>query len=317
MNMINRHQGLVDKVQPRTRSMFEPETAPAVAEDNTFTGAADTMVKESRDTGFAQQPVFSKTLIIDESIPDTPPSAPASALFQQAAQTGEDFRINEPTTLDRNRMEVMNEQIQGVLARLGRKQKSQETFSDANELQKSVPSEAAEQTTGKDVSNEMGLASRIDETLSRLKNQTSHAVEGKQGLQDQAHTLSANTGTTEADPLLTLPAHTETTGAGLHNEFINHQAQTVNTPIISQDGAFQIPGWLTELQTELTGRWREINTKSQAEPVPVINVTIGRVEVRAINTEPPKPTPAQGKPKGVLSLDDYLKLRGKTRGGHE
>jgi len=41
----------------------------------------------------------------------------------------------------------------------------------------------------------------------------------------------------------------------------------------------------------------------------VINVTIGRVEVRAVHTEAPKNARHSNKPAGVMTLDDYLKKR--------
>lgn len=47
-------------------------------------------------------------------------------------------------------------------------------------------------------------------------------------------------------------------------------------------------------------------------PAPVINVTIGRVEVRAVQAPAAKPRIDPSKPK-ALSLDDYLKQRGGNR----
>lgn len=48
------------------------------------------------------------------------------------------------------------------------------------------------------------------------------------------------------------------------------------------------------------------------QPAPVINVTIGRVEVRAVQAPAGKPRIDPSKPK-PLSLDDYLKQRGGNR----
>lgn len=50
----------------------------------------------------------------------------------------------------------------------------------------------------------------------------------------------------------------------------------------------------------------------QDQPAPVINVTIGRVEVRAVQGAQTQPRVANAKPK-TLSLDDYLKQRGGGR----
>ena len=61
------------------------------------------------------------------------------------------------------------------------------------------------------------------------------------------------------------------------------------------------------MQTDLNNRWREINAKSEADSV--VNVTIGRVEVRAVKSETLRQTKPQKKPTGVMSLDDYLRQR--------
>lgn len=72
------------------------------------------------------------------------------------------------------------------------------------------------------------------------------------------------------------------------------------------------PAWLARLQAEIQ-RQGDLR-RPQKQPEPVINVTIGRVEVYAsAPAAPPKP---KSKPKapGVMSLDDYLNQR-KGRGG--
>lgn len=307
LNMINRHQGLVDKVQPRIKSMFEPEPATAVAADNAFESNADAIVKESLNTGFEKQSVLSKSPIVEKPIPENPPSV----MLRQPAQTDEGSRVSDLHSFDRNRMDLMNEQIQGVLARLGRKSESQEPVNGQSRLQNPAPSSVVtEPTTIKAVVNETGLTNRIEETLSRLKNQTRYPKESQHGFDDHAHTLPANVIKTEPDSLVTLspqPGKKVEESSEPHNKSITDQTQTVNNPINSQDGSFQIPDWLTGMQTDINNRWREINAKSQAEPV--INVTIGRVEVRAINMESAKPGTASKKPTGVMSLDDYLKQR--------
>lgn len=78
-----------------------------------------------------------------------------------------------------------------------------------------------------------------------------------------------------------------------------------------QVGLLQLPGWLAEMKSNLNGRWREINAEEKSETV--VNVTIGRVEVKAIQTDEAKPQKANNKPSGIMSLDDYLSQRNKGR----
>lgn len=271
--------------------MFEPEAAPSVAVDNTLVGTTDTIVNESRDTRFEPQFASSKSPIIEVSNPEALRSG--SAVLQQTVQSNEGSRASDLHLHDRNRMDLMNEQIQSALARLGRKSVIQEPVNDANKTpQNQASSDATDQTTSNAVANEQGLANGIEETIRRLKNQTNNANEGRHGFEDPEDTLTAKTVKIAADP---------------QNKSANYQVQTVGTPVNAQGGAFQIPDWLTGMQTELNNRWREINAQSQTEPV--INVTIGRVEIRATNPEPAKPGRADKKPTGVMSLDDYLKQR--------
>ena len=74
-----------------------------------------------------------------------------------------------------------------------------------------------------------------------------------------------------------------------------------------QAGSLQIPDWLADIQTELHHRWREISQQVESEPV--VNVTIGRVEIRAVQDKPAKQAEARNKPSGVMTLDAYLKQR--------
>lgn len=87
-------------------------------------------------------------------------------------------------------------------------------------------------------------------------------------------------------------------------QFDNSQS---NNRSLQQPGLLQIPNWLTAMQADLNNRWQEINAKTESEPV--VNVTIGRVEVRAVQKEIEKQPGSKQKPSGVMSLDDYLKQR--------
>lgn len=73
-------------------------------------------------------------------------------------------------------------------------------------------------------------------------------------------------------------------------------------------GVLDAPNWLDDIRREMTERWQTIEASVQSAE-PVVNVTIGRVEVRAVQAEPTKKSKAKKKPSGVMSLDDYLKER--------
>jgi len=65
------------------------------------------------------------------------------------------------------------------------------------------------------------------------------------------------------------------------------------------------PSWLAEIENRFNKPLKNIEAKTE----PVINVTIGRVEVRAVQTEAAKKTRHSKKLTGVMPLDEYLKKR--------
>lgn len=80
----------------------------------------------------------------------------------------------------------------------------------------------------------------------------------------------------------------------------------------SNSGSLLAPDWLNQIQADLQDRWQALNQKAQAEPV--INVTIGRVEVRAVQTDSPPARKRSTLPSGVMTLDSYLKQRNRKGG---
>lgn len=72
-------------------------------------------------------------------------------------------------------------------------------------------------------------------------------------------------------------------------------------------GVMRTPDWLTRMQRELGSRRRETNTATRPEAS--INVSIGRVEVRAVHAGAEKQSAGRDRPAGIMSLDDYLKQR--------
>jgi hypothetical protein len=77
-------------------------------------------------------------------------------------------------------------------------------------------------------------------------------------------------------------------------------------------GLLQAPGWVSRIRAELANRWQAGDSSAATDPI--VNVTIGRVEVRAMQAENPGKSERPKKPTGVMSLDDYLKQR-DNKGG--
>jgi hypothetical protein len=92
------------------------------------------------------------------------------------------------------------------------------------------------------------------------------------------------------------------------------KTQSSPPPTASAPGLLQLPGWLTDMQADLRSRWQESSSPvSSSAPEPVINVTIGRVEVRAMQPQIHSGPKTRPQLSGIMSLDDYLKQRENRR----
>jgi len=313
LNIIHRHQGTVDTVQPRMRSMFEPGPLSAADTDIILTGSAEVSVGENLDTEGTIQ-AFSTPPNAENASSEISQAAALPDMLRHHPQPEERVANSKFNVLNESRMDSISDQIQSLMARIGRASETSATLNGTISHEQVVPSQTTGRAASTVVSNESGLSHRIEETLRRLLIQTNTAKDDPWGFEDHARS-PLNAGKIEADSLKILPAHLETKGERDDEQIrksLIDQNQSDTSPDHNQSGYLQTPVWLLSMQAELSNRWREINAQSQAEPV--INVTIGRVEVRAVNSSPAKPDAGQKKPTGVMSLEEYLKRR-ESKGG--
>lgn len=78
-----------------------------------------------------------------------------------------------------------------------------------------------------------------------------------------------------------------------------------------QRGILQSPDLMTDLRFNAGNRQHE--SSSQVENEPVVNVTIGRLEVKALIPEPASRASGRKKSQDIMSLDDYLQRRNGDR----
>lgn len=313
LNIIHRHQGTVDTVQPRMRSMFEPGPLSAADTDTILTGSAEVSVGENLDTGGTIQ-AFSTPPNAENASSEISQAAALPDILRHHPQPEERVANSKFNVLNESRMDSISDQIQSLMAQIGRASETSATLNDTISHEQVVPSQTTGRAASTVVSNESGLSHRIEETLRRLLIQTNTAKDDPRGFEDHARS-PLNAGKIEAEPVKTAPARPETKEGEDSGQIIESTIeikQPATSLIHDQRGYLQTPAWLLSMQAELSNHWREINAQSQAEPV--INVTIGRVEVRAVNSSPAKPDAGQKKPTGVMSLEEYLKQR-ESKGG--
>jgi hypothetical protein len=77
-------------------------------------------------------------------------------------------------------------------------------------------------------------------------------------------------------------------------------------------GPLRTPGWVAEIQSALQERHGP--GRPSAEPEPTVNVTIGRIDIRAVRRETRDRSGPGPEPGRIMSLDDYLdKRNGRPR----
>jgi hypothetical protein len=76
-------------------------------------------------------------------------------------------------------------------------------------------------------------------------------------------------------------------------------------------GVLQAPDWTAELQHALRDRHGEPQPPASSEPT--VNVTIGRIDIRAVRREHREPAPRAAAQRSIMSLDDYLAKRNGRR----
>ena len=126
-NMINRHLGRVETVQPRMRSMFEPDSSPGIRRDSDFSLSETGAVRDSLNTRIETQAKASGPSNLEKSPPQNPQAGPLPMMIRESAEADEYSRILEPNPRDDDRVDLMHEQIQALRARLSQKSKPSES----------------------------------------------------------------------------------------------------------------------------------------------------------------------------------------------
>lgn len=216
-----------------------------------------------------------------------------------------------------DRLDAVNERISALAVTLDGKHKVQEEGARSSGNQQSRPKEAISSSTHDangmstaSLSIEGELNDRIQEILQRLDHQQLAIPNTENEKIDTTNADSTKPKAGEfAEPVqapisrkLTHTRVNPSTTASLQAKSSEPDSSAAPDP-----GLLQMPDWLTQMQAELNHRWQGLNQKAETEQV--VNVTIGRVEVRAVQEESSGQAKRQKKPSGVLSLDDYLKHR--------
>lgn len=136
----------------------------------------------------------------------------------------------------------------------------------------------------------------------RSENPSTSDEQGDAAAQATGHARDpgAATGACQANsPGIELPPHDPGLAPGPARTSVQPEVETAHR------GELLPPDWLGEFQRELLSQMPSAGEGGE----PTVNVSIGRVEVRASVPQTPRKSSADGAPSGIMSLDEYLRQR--------
>ncbi len=327
-NLVDRHLGTCETIQPRSSGRFETG-------QNSFIGADNF---DTEETGHDQvQPTYDESAITDSpAITDVKPATVESNDDFSSLSSAEKKQTNtstRPTFTDHNLANI-DSPIPSSLSQATQLQNNDAPLKSENMKPTIVdrPTLSADEKTintrtknnsdtlNNVISNNHPLAKTVDsrkipesELNHRIQAMIQHLTKDRSSAETSGSQNEQGKKKNNNQNLMTALPHAEVASiaspvpsAVTKNKSIQGKNPfSKNKNRASDPGQLEPPSWLTDLTTQLTQRLQDVEQKTD----PVINVTIGRVEVRAVQTETPKITRQTKKPTGVMTLDDYLKRR--------
>ena len=313
--LVSRHLGTCDTIQPRTPGRFEVGSSSGaidspdeginslISEINAPAGT----INESDLMGAKKDDLSSSHLEISEQQNGTPDFHALPNRADKIYPFDEVLRDAEPPATEHALNEQASQQYEG---RISIPSEKRDSLLNAAVSLDSVPTSQRQtnrQNAEHDPENEMdhriramlqrlvgGSGSQVTE--SALDDLASQQYEGQKSLpsEEQPPLLNA-----AAAPLNSKPTSEHQTN---HLNNASADGEGENTAL---NESLEPPSWLAEIENRFNTHLKDIEVKTE----PVINVTIGRVEVRAVQAEAATKTRHAKKPTGVMPLDEYLKKR--------
>lgn len=364
-NLVDRHLGTCETIQPRSLGRFETEQNSLVGADNTMADATgrDQALQTSDEFSIADSPTITdrkpepierRNDISSLSTPDKKQTntstqsafteqhldnldSHVSPLISQVTQSLVNDAPTKNANIKQNQTEhsslLDNEKIINSRTK-NNSDTLDNVISDNNPLPKTSNSEhileselnhriqAMIQHLAKELSSPETSGNQNDQ---RKKNNNENmmsvlphtkvplldtvlpdqATPERQNNRNNDESLSTVLPETKIPLLDFLIASPELSPVSKNKDIQEENSFSENKNITSNQSQLEPPSWLSDMTTQLTQRLQDAEQKAD----PVINVTIGRVEVRAVQTDTQKITRQSKKPTGVMTLDDYLKRR--------
>jgi len=325
-NLVSRHLGTCDTIQPRTPGRFEVDSSTGALDspdggiNSVISGInvptvtineSDLMgsKKDDSSSSFPELNEHSTQLDLSEQ-QEVPPDF--HALSNRPDEThpfDEVLRDPEPPATEHALNEQASQQYEGQISIPSEKRDS---LLNAAVSLDSVPNSQRQtnrQNAEHDPENEMDHriramlqrllgGSESPVTESALDERSSQQFEGQISIPSEEKSPLLNAAVVSLD---SVPTPTTERLTNRQNN-VSADSEGENTALYE---SLEPPSWLPEIENRFDTHLKDIEAKTE----PVINVTIGRVEVRAVQTEAARKTQHAKKPTGVMPLDEYLKKR--------
>ena len=318
-NLVSRHLGTCDTIQPRTPGRFEVDSSSGAIDSpdesiNSLISGINVATVTSHESDLMRS-----DLIGSEKA--DPSSSHPTQLDLSEQQEGAPYSHALPNRADkihsfdevlRNSESAVTEHAldeqggQLYESQVSNPSEKRDTLLNAAVSLESVPTSEG-QTNRQNAENEMdhriramlqrlvgGSGSQVTE--SALDDPGSQQYEGQKSLPSEEKPPLLNAAAAQLDSKTTSEHQTN----HQNNAFADGEGE--NTALYK---SLEPPSWLAEIENRFNAHLKDIEAKTE----PVINVTIGRVEVRAVQAEAAKKTRHAKKPTGVMPLDEYLKKR--------
>ncbi len=317
-NLLHRHQSTCDVAEPRPFSRFESEGFKP--DGSSEVAAIQTDLQEKPLLRSSQNPTLetkqNKTVVTsDPSVPpkppDTQPARPTDLSPERPDQFNPHHRHIERTASETHeiRKPKTKERTNGSASPMARPELQ------TIELRQTGPIAIA-QSRMVDHCSENESAQQVKKTLARLHRHRTdsspeqtprHAKTSRQAVHEE------EAGSTEKRPSTAQPQRDPAkivVPAG-DLKILPSEIHAAEEPVredtnLSSD-RLKPPFWVSRLAAQM--RDQEMKSPPATPNEPVVNVTIGRVEVRAVPTEKTRRRPERKKFSGVMSLNHYLKQR--------
>lgn len=364
-NLVDRHLGTCETIQPRTPGRFEtdnnshsmvaavgtvsditgldhtlqPSDEFSIADSSTVAGSKSDSIENKNETSPSSSPdkknhnFFTKSIVTEQHVENF--DSHVLPIKSQIIQSLDSDTSSNSETVKRDQAEqsirvddkkITNSQIKNDSASLDKVIRDNNYLPTSSNSEHILESELnhriqtmlkhlTKDTLPPETSTKQNYQSNknnnIISVLPNTEISTLDAVPADQDRQSRQNNRNNDETLISVSPETKIPLLDAVTAQPERAPVSNRQATreennfSEDNRIASNQSQLEPPSWFSDMASQLKQGLQEKESKTE----PVINVTIGRVEVRAVQTEPSKNARQTKKVTGVMTLEDYLKRR--------